>query len=107
MMLKAETDAAAPPAWFTQSLSAPVAERVTVVDGVPIAYRMWGDSRSGPGVGLVHGGAGTSRWRRPTGPLLAIARRVVASDLSGHGDSGRRESYGFDAWAGEILAVAA
>jgi pimeloyl-ACP methyl ester carboxylesterase len=107
MMLKAETDAAAPPAWFTQALSAPVAERVTVVDGVPIAYRMWGDNRSGPGVVLVHGGAAHSRWWDHIGPLLAIDRRVVAIDLSGHGDSGRRESYGFDAWAGEILAVAA
>jgi len=107
MMLKAETDAAAPPAWFTQALSAPVAERVTTVDGVPIAYRMWGDNRSGPGVVLVHGGAAHSRWWDHIGPLLAIDRRVVAIDLSGHGDSGRRESYGFDAWAGEILAVAA
>ena len=107
MMLKAETDAAAPPAWFTQALSAPVAERVTVVDGVPIAYRMWGDSRSGPGVVLVHGGAAHSRWWDHIGPLLAIDRRVVAIDLSGHGDSGRRESYSFDGWAREILAVAA
>ena len=107
MMLKAETDAAAPPAWFTQALSAPVAERVTAVDGVPIAYRMWGDSRGGRGLVLVHGGAAHSRWWDHIGPLLAIDRRVVAIDLSGHGDSGRRESYGFDAWAGEILAVAA
>jgi pimeloyl-ACP methyl ester carboxylesterase len=107
MMLKAETDAAAPPAWFTQALSAPVAERVTTVDGVPIAYRMWGDSRGGRGLVLVHGGAAHSRWWDHIGPLLAVDRRVIAIDLSGHGDSGRRESYGFDAWAGEILAVAA
>ncbi|MGH3156068.1 MAG: alpha/beta fold hydrolase, partial [Streptosporangiaceae bacterium] len=40
-------------------------------------------------------------------PLLATDRRVVALDLSGHGDSGRRESYTLDLWAGEVLAVAA
>ena len=38
---------------------------------------------------------------------LSVDRRVIAIDLSGHGDSGRRESYSFDGWAREILAVAA
>jgi pimeloyl-ACP methyl ester carboxylesterase len=106
MILKAEPDAAVPPAWFTRALSASVTERVTVLDGVPIAYRMWGD-RSARGVVLVHGGAAHSRWWDHIAPLLAADRRVVAIDMSGHGDSGRRPSYGFDAWAGEILAVAA
>ena len=62
---------------------------------------------SGRGIVLVHGGAAHSRWWDHIGPLLAADRRVVAIDLSGHGDSGRRESYSFDAWAGEMLAVAA
>jgi pimeloyl-ACP methyl ester carboxylesterase len=107
MILKAETDAAVPPEWFTQALSAPVAERVTVLDGVPVAYRMWGSSRNGRGIVLVHGGAAHSRWWDHIGPLLTVDRRVIAIDLSGHGDSGRRESYSFDGWAREILAVAA
>jgi pimeloyl-ACP methyl ester carboxylesterase len=107
MILKAETDAAVPPEWFTQALSAPVAERVTVLDGVPVAYRMWGSSPNGRGIVLVHGGAAHSRWWDHIGPLLTVGRRVIAIDLSGHGDSGRRESYSFDGWAREILAVAA
>ena len=107
MMLKAETDAAVPPAWFTQALSAPVAERVAVLDGVPVAYRMWGSSPNGRGIVLVHGGAAHSRWWDHIGPLLTVDRRVIAIDLSGHGDSGRRASYSFDGWAREILAVAA
>jgi pimeloyl-ACP methyl ester carboxylesterase len=107
MILKAETDPAVPPAWFTRALSAPVTERVTVLDGVPIAYRMWGSSPTGRGIVLVHGGAAHSRWWDHIGPLLATDRRVIAIDLSGHGDSGRRESYSFDAWAREVLAVAA
>jgi pimeloyl-ACP methyl ester carboxylesterase len=107
MILKAETDAAVPPAWFTQALSAPVTDRVTAVDGVPIAYRMWGSSPNGRGIVLVHGGGAHSRWWDHIGPLLAADRRVIAIDLSGHGDSGRRESYSFDEWAREVLAAAA
>jgi pimeloyl-ACP methyl ester carboxylesterase len=107
MTLKAETDAAVPPAWFTRALSAPVTERVTVVDGVPIAYRAWGSSPNGRGLVLVHGGGAHSRWWDHIGPLLTAGRRVIAIDLSGHGDSGRRESYSFDAWAHEVLGVAA
>jgi pimeloyl-ACP methyl ester carboxylesterase len=106
MTLRTEVEADAPPAWFTEALAAPVAVRRTVVDGASIAYRMWG-APTGPGVVLVHGGAAHSRWWDHIAPLLAANRRVVAIDLSGHGDSGRRASYSFDEWAKEILAVAA
>jgi pimeloyl-ACP methyl ester carboxylesterase len=68
---------------------------------------MWGSSPNGRGIVLVHGGAAHSRWWDHIGPLLTVDRRVIAIDLSGHGDSGRRESYSFDGWAREILAVAA
>ncbi|MGH3279618.1 MAG: alpha/beta fold hydrolase [Trebonia sp.] len=106
MIPKAETDTATPPAWFTRALAAPVAERVTTLDGVPVAYRMWG-APSARGVVLVHGGAAHAHWWDHIGPLLAADRCVAAIDLSGHGDSGRRESYGFGTWAQEVLAVAA
>ena len=33
-------------------------------------------------------------------------RYVAALDLSGHGDSGRRETYSLDLWAAEVLGVA-
>ena len=106
MILRVEAEAAAPPAWFTEALAAPVAECTTVVDGVPVAYRAWG-APGGRGVVLVHGGAAHARWWDHIGPLLAAGRRVIAVDLSGHGDSGRRDSYSFDVWAREVLAVAA
>jgi pimeloyl-ACP methyl ester carboxylesterase len=106
MILKVEADAATPPAWFTEALAAPVTEGTAVADGVPIAYRMWGPPAS-RGIILVHGGGAHSRWWDHIGPLLAAGRRVIAVDLSGHGDSGRRSSYDFDAWAREILVVAA
>jgi pimeloyl-ACP methyl ester carboxylesterase len=101
-----DTDSAAPPAWFTAALAAPVAERTAMVQGAPVAYRAWGEP-AGRGIVLVHGGAAHSRWWDHIGPLLAGGRRVVAIDLSGHGDSGRRESYSLDGWAREVLAVAA
>jgi pimeloyl-ACP methyl ester carboxylesterase len=104
--LKTEADAATPPAWFTRALAAPATERTAVQDGVSIAYRMWGPP-TGRGIVLVHGGAANSHWWDHIGPLLAADRRVLALDLSGNGDSGRRPSYSFDTWAPEILAVAA
>lgn len=106
MTMETKADAALPPAWFTEALAAPVTERATSLDGVPVAYRMWG-GLSERGIVLVHGGGAHSRWWDHIAPLLAAERRVIAIDLSGHGDSGRRERYSFDAWAREVLAVVA
>src|ERR1700722_16426220 len=105
MIVKAEADNAAPPSWFTGALAAPVEDRVVGVDGASGAYRMWGVP-TGRGVVLVHGGAAHSRWWDHIGPLLADDRHVLAIDLSGHGDSDRRDFYSFDLWSREILAVA-
>jgi pimeloyl-ACP methyl ester carboxylesterase len=106
MTLQAPAEAAVPPAWFTEALAAPVTERVTAHDGVQVAYRMWGGS-NGRGIVLLHGGGAHSRWWDHIAPLLAADRRVIAVDLAGHGDSGRRESYTFDGWARDVLAVVA
>ena len=105
MISVVDADSAAPPAWFTAALAAPVTQRTTIVADVPVAYRAWGDPGD-RGIVLVHGGAAHSRWWDHIGPLLASDRRVVAIDLSGHGDSGRRPSYSLDGWAREVLAVA-
>ena len=105
MVSMIDTNSAAPPAWFTAALATPVTQRTTMVDGAAIAYRACGEP-GGRGIVLVHGGAAHSRWWDHIGPLLADGRLVVAIDLSGHGDSARRESYGLDQWAREVLAVA-
>jgi pimeloyl-ACP methyl ester carboxylesterase len=99
-------DAAQPPAWFLAAMSAPAEQGVVVVDGAPIAYRAWGQ-RGPAGIVLAHGGAAHSRWWDHIAPLLTAGHRVAALDLSGHGDSGRRDSYSFDVWASEVMAVAA
>ncbi|SDX83830.1 Pimeloyl-ACP methyl ester carboxylesterase [Modestobacter sp. DSM 44400] len=93
------------PGWFQRALEdRPVHGEVTV-DGAPVHYRVWGDE-SAPGVVLVHGGAANSGWWTHVAPQLP-GRRVVALDLSGHGDSGRREVYDGHLWAREVVAVAA
>ncbi len=95
-----------PPEWFTKALATAPQERRVDVDGTTISYLAWGDP--GPrGLVLVHGGGAHAHWWDHIAPLLALDRRVLALDLSGHGDSGRRDSYTLDAWATEVLAVAA
>jgi pimeloyl-ACP methyl ester carboxylesterase len=95
-----------PPAWFSAALAAAPEERATECEGTSIAYRAWGDPAD-RNIVLVHGGAAHSRWWDHIAPLLARGWRVVAMDLSGHGDSGRRERYSLDIWAREVLAVVA
>ena len=105
MISPAPFDPAQPPPWFTVAMGTPAEQGATVVDGATIAYRAWGDRGSG-GIVLVHGGAAHSRWWDHIAPLLASGRRVAALDLSGHGDSERRDGYSLDLWAREVLAVA-
>jgi pimeloyl-ACP methyl ester carboxylesterase len=105
MTTSLDRDLDEPPAWFSAALAAPVATGTVTVDGTPIAYRAWGDD-SADGLVLVHGGAAHARWWDHIAPLLAHDRRVAALDLSGHGDSGRRDHYSLDGWAHETLAVA-
>lgn len=94
------------PEWYRAALGRRPSYATAAVDGVSIAYRAWGEP-SVDGLVLVHGGAAHSGWWDHIGPLLTEHRRVIAVDLSGHGDSDRRPSYSLDLWAREILAVAA
>src|SRR3989442_15246235 len=93
-----------PPAWFSAALDAPVQEGAITVDGASIAYRAWGDP-DGRSIMLVHGGAAHSRWWDHIAPMLTDGWRVVAVDLSGHGDSDRRGPYSLDTRAPEGLAA--
>lgn len=95
---------AAPP-WFTRALAAAPERRDVDVEGARIHYRVWGDPEH-PGLILIHGGAAHSGWWDHVAPQLR-SHRVVAIDLSGHGDSGRREVYDMHTWAREVVAVAA
>jgi pimeloyl-ACP methyl ester carboxylesterase len=76
--------------------------------GAEIAVSLWNsrDNATGPDVILIHGGAAQRQWWDHLAPFLRGARRVVALDLSGHGDSQHREVYGLDVWSDEVIAVA-
>ncbi|WP_182379265.1 alpha/beta hydrolase [Nocardioides sp. WS12] len=91
----------AAPLWFVDAVAQVPESGSVEVLGAQIAWRAWGDTRL-PGVVLVHGAGGNSRWWDHIGPLLASDHRVVALDLSGHGDSAWRDEYGLDVWAQEI-----
>ncbi|HXF21600.1 MAG TPA: alpha/beta hydrolase [Streptosporangiaceae bacterium] len=106
MTSSVSVDAAPPPAWFRAALSTPGREAAVEVDGTTIAYQAWGEPGQ-DGIVLVHGGAAHRHWWDHIGPLLAAGHRVAALDLSGHGDSGRRDGYRLDEWAAEVMAVAA
>jgi pimeloyl-ACP methyl ester carboxylesterase len=93
------------PDWFTTALAVEPEHRTVEVEGCPIATLAWGEAGA-PLLVLVHGGAAHARWWCALAPVLARGYRVVALDLSGHGDSGRREVYRADQWAREVLTVA-
>jgi pimeloyl-ACP methyl ester carboxylesterase len=93
------------PRWFVEAVETPRADCTVTVEGCPIHYLKWGESGR-PGLVLVHGGAAHVHWWSFIAPLLLPDYQVVALDLSGHGDSGRRDAYPRELWAREVLAVA-
>jgi pimeloyl-ACP methyl ester carboxylesterase len=99
--------AGAGPAWFTAAVGQAPEELLVSHQGTTVSSRVWGPEGA-PGVVLVHGGAANASWWDHIGPLLTTGGyRVVAVDMSGHGDSGRRPEYTLELWAGELLAVIA
>lgn len=94
-----------PPAWFRRALAATPESHRVECNGCDISYLAWGD-HGAPGLVFIHGGAAHAHWWSFLVPLLADHYRVVAMDLSGHGDSGRRADYRLADWADEVLAVA-
>jgi pimeloyl-ACP methyl ester carboxylesterase len=94
------------PSWFTTAVAQRPDHAAVDVDGVRIAYRTWGPVDRA-GIVLIHGGAAHAGWWDHIAPFLADRARVVALDLSGHGDSDRRAAYSLTAWAAEVGAVAA
>lgn len=91
------------PGWYREALD-DEPERVSIqAEGVLTALRIWGPADGFPVV-LVHGGAAHAAWWDHIGPRL-VGCRVIALDLSGHGDSGWREQYRLDAWSDEVVSV--
>jgi pimeloyl-ACP methyl ester carboxylesterase len=93
------------PAWFSAALATVPEHRDVKVDGCRIHLRCWGDEQL-PGLVFVHGGAAHSGWWDHVAPFFASSHRVVALDLSGHGDSEWRQHYDMSLWVSEVFAAA-
>lgn len=92
------------PDWFSAALAAPAQRHAVLVDACPINFLTWGERTRAPLV-LVHGGLAHAHWWSAIAPQLARDYFVIAPDLSGHGDSGRRAPYGLDGWVRDVMAV--
>jgi pimeloyl-ACP methyl ester carboxylesterase len=93
-----------PPRWFGEAIATPFQRRSVAVVGCLLNYLVWGEPDRPPLV-LVHGGAAHAMWWSVLAPELSRHYYIIAPDLSGHGDSGRRETYPVEAWADEVMAV--
>jgi len=94
----------AAPSWFANAIAdLPETHRVDV-DGASVNYLAWGETGR-PGIVFIHGGAAHAHWWGHVAPLFAADHRVVAIDLTGHGDSEWRDSYTLDGWCDEVAAV--
>src|SRR4051794_23252758 len=93
----------AAPGWFDAALAQRPEDRYVRVKGCDVHYLRWGDPER-PGLVLVHGGAAHAHWWSFIAPMFTQQYHVIAPDLSGHGDSGRRPVYAVETWADEIMA---
>jgi pimeloyl-ACP methyl ester carboxylesterase len=93
-----------PPEWFTRAITAPRESRFVDVEGCSIHYLRWGDPAR-PGLVLVPASGGHAHWHAHVAPLFADQFHVVAIDLAGCGDSGRRAAYTQELMTAEIMTV--
>ncbi len=93
------------PGWFRRALQTPFFDEHVDVDGARIHYLAWGEPGR-RGLVFVHGGAAHAHWWTHVAAWYARYYRVVAIDLSGHGDSEHRDAYSLEQWAAEVVAVA-
>ena len=101
---------AAAPLWFQSVVACTAEEHFVTVAGCPIHYLLWStqpETSNNRGLLFVHGGGAHARWWSFIAPYFIRDFRVAAIDLSGMGDSGRRESYGSELRALEMRAVIA
>src|SRR6478609_8604143 len=92
------------PEWFRRALAVPNTSATVDVDG-PIHYLAWGEPGA-RGLVFVHGGGAHAHWWTHVAATFAEQFRVLAVDLSGHGDSVHRERYALEQWTDEVMAVA-
>ena len=93
------------PEWFRRALDLPRTQLELDVDGAAIHALAWG--RTGArGLVFVHGGGAHAHWWTHVASTFSDRFRVMALDLSGHGDSQHRATYSLEQWTEEVVAVA-
>jgi pimeloyl-ACP methyl ester carboxylesterase len=98
-------DANAVPGWFTRALAVPFTDEFVDHEGGRVHYLAWGESGR-RGLVFVHGGGAHAHWWTHLAATFASEFRVLAIDLSGHGDSDHRAEYRLEQWTDEVIAVA-
>lgn len=97
------------PDWFNEAVAWPMHSGFVTVDECRIHYLRWESPPSiegrGNGLLFVHGGGAHANWWRFIAPQLANSYVCAAIDLSGMGDSGRRETYDAEQRSAEMQAV--
>jgi pimeloyl-ACP methyl ester carboxylesterase len=93
------------PAWFRRALAVPFTDERVDVGGCSVHYLAWGEPGR-RGLVFVHGGGAHAHWWTHVAATFAADLRVVAVDLSGHGDSDHREVYALEQWTDEVMAAA-
>jgi pimeloyl-ACP methyl ester carboxylesterase len=93
------------PKWFREALATPVEDCYVKVNDCPIHYLAWGETGR-RGIVFVHGGGAHAHWWTHIAARYADHYRVAALDMSGHGESGRRETYSLEGWTDEVMSVA-
>ncbi|BBY65706.1 alpha/beta fold hydrolase [Mycolicibacterium helvum] len=93
------------PTWFESALNHKAELTDIEVDGRRIHVRAWGCTDQPPLV-FVHGAGAHGGWWEHIAPFFADSHRVIAPDLSGHGDSEFRDRYALRTWAREVMAAA-
>lgn len=93
------------PEWFARALSVPLEDVWVDVGGAEVHALAWGPA-GGRGLVFVHGGGAHAHWWTHVAAQFAPELRVVAVDLSGHGDSSHREQYALEQWTDEVVALA-
>lgn len=92
------------PAWFRRALDVPFEDRTTEVEGATIHYLAWGEPGR-RGLVFVHGGGAHAHWWTHIAATFAGEFRVLAVDLSGHGDSDHRDAYELAQWTNEVVGI--
>ncbi|MES2320766.1 MAG: alpha/beta hydrolase [Pseudomonadota bacterium] len=93
------------PAWFAWAVAQKAQTGFVQANGVRLHYLEWnpGDTQK-PVLLFVHGFRAHARWWDWIAPYFIETHRVIALDLSGMGESDRREAYSAPLLAADITA---